>query len=31
LLASLLLYILVQLKTVFQDQKFIRRAVWWAW
>jgi len=21
--------ILVQLKTVFQDRKFIRRAVWW--
>jgi len=21
--------ILIQLKTVFQDRKFIRRAVWW--
>jgi len=23
--------ILVQLKTVFQNRKFIRRAVWWTW
>jgi len=23
--------ILVQLKTVFQDWKFIRSAVWWTW
>jgi len=23
--------ILVQLKTVFQDRKFIWRAVWWTW
>jgi len=23
--------ILLQLKIVFQDRKFIRRAVWWTW